>query len=150
MAVSSLVPIVNVDLLVRDEQGRILLSWRDDPFFGKGWHLPGGCIRFKETMEERVRQTAMKELHAEVIYERKPIAIRDVILEKDSEFPKLRAHHVAILFSCKILENYMVDNRDLSEKDAGFLKWFLKMPDELLKVHDCYRDIFEQMGLYET
>ena len=34
-------PMVNVDLVIRDDKGRILLSWRDDEFCGSGWHIPG-------------------------------------------------------------------------------------------------------------
>ena len=47
LTVSSLVPIVNVDLLVYNDKGQFLLTKRDDPYCGRGWHVPGGCIRFK-------------------------------------------------------------------------------------------------------
>jgi hypothetical protein len=39
--VSRLVPMVNVDLFISDDQGRVLLTWRDDEIFGAGWHVPG-------------------------------------------------------------------------------------------------------------
>src|SRR2546425_13357634 len=71
--VSRLVPMVNVDLLISDDQGRILLTWRDDEIHGAGWHVPGGMIRFKETAEERIRTTALDELGAEVTFDRTPI-----------------------------------------------------------------------------
>ena len=45
---STLIPLVNVDLLVTNENGQLLLSWRDDIYHGKGWHLPGGCVRLRE------------------------------------------------------------------------------------------------------
>ena len=51
--VSRLTPMVNVDLLIKDEKGRTLLAWRDDEFVGKGWHVPGGIIRFKEKAETK-------------------------------------------------------------------------------------------------
>ena len=40
--VSRIVPLVNVDLLIQDDRSRTLLTWRDDEFFGPGWHVPGG------------------------------------------------------------------------------------------------------------
>jgi colanic acid biosynthesis protein WcaH len=40
--ISRLVPMVNVDLLIYDEEGRILLTWRDEEIHGVGWHIPGG------------------------------------------------------------------------------------------------------------
>ena len=48
---TSLIPLANVDLFVHDEK-KVLLSWRDDAFHGKGWHIPGGCIRIKEACEK--------------------------------------------------------------------------------------------------
>ena len=58
LLVSSLVPLSNVDLLVVDQQGRLLLSRRNDPFYEKNWHIPGGCMRFNEDFAHRVQETA--------------------------------------------------------------------------------------------
>jgi hypothetical protein len=49
--VSRLIPMINVDLLISDDQGRIHLTWRDDEIFGAGWHVPGAMIRYKETLK---------------------------------------------------------------------------------------------------
>ena len=38
-------PVVNVDLLVRNERGETLLTCRQDDLY-LGWHLPGGVVRF--------------------------------------------------------------------------------------------------------
>ena len=46
--VSRLTPMINVDLLIVNEQNEKLLTWREDQFYGPGWHIPGGIIRFKE------------------------------------------------------------------------------------------------------
>ena len=45
--VSRLTALINVDLLIQDEGRRTLLTWRDDEFYGAGWHIPGGIIRYK-------------------------------------------------------------------------------------------------------
>ena len=37
----------NVDLLVQDDEKRVLLAWREDAF-GTGWHVPGSIIRHRE------------------------------------------------------------------------------------------------------
>lgn len=147
LAVSSILPIANVDLLILDEQGRVLLSWRDDPYFGRGWHLPGGCLRYKETMLERVRKTARSELGAEVEVAEHPLAIRDVILGKEEEQPRLRAHHLAVLYECRIKQSVKALPQGSAEPVAGELKWFAALPPELLPVHDVYKDIFEKYGL---
>ena len=64
---STLMPVVNVDLLVTNPKHEILLSWRDDSHTGKGWHIPGGCVRFKEKLMDRVQKTAIAELEAGVV-----------------------------------------------------------------------------------
>ncbi len=148
LAVSTLVPIVNVDLLISDEKGRILLSWRDDNCFGKGWHIPGGCIRFMETMEERIQKTAMQELGTNVIFDSEPLAVKDVIIKyyrESAENQKYRAHHLAILYKCSLPAGFLVENGMLRENDAGYLKWFEKLPDDLLPVHDVYLDILKNI-----
>ncbi|HSV43361.1 MAG TPA: NUDIX hydrolase, partial [Candidatus Bathyarchaeia archaeon] len=35
---SRITPMVNVDLLIKDNRNRMLLAWRDDEFAGTGWH----------------------------------------------------------------------------------------------------------------
>ena len=36
-----------------------MFLWRDDEQCGAGWHLPGGCVRLKETLEQRLHVCAM-------------------------------------------------------------------------------------------
>lgn len=145
--ISSVCPIANVDLLILDEDNRILLSWRDDEYFGKGWHIPGGCIRFKETMLERVYKTAEIEIKANIEVKQEPIAVRDVILGKKGEEPRLRVHHLAVLFECHISEFDSVKTYDGTNICAGDLQWFKKVPGNILSVHSVYNDIFEKYGL---
>ena len=54
--VSSFVPIVNIDLFVTNNNREVLFSWRSDLHHGKGWHIPGGCVRLKETLLDRVEK----------------------------------------------------------------------------------------------
>ena len=112
IAVSTIIPIVNVDLMILDRQNRILLSWRDDEYFGKGWHLPGGCIRYKETMAERIQKTALNEIGTTVIADLEPIAVRDVIMGRDDERVRKRAHHLAILHRCYLPDDFVLKSKD--------------------------------------
>ena len=59
---SRITPMVNVDLLIRNEQGQTLLTWREDDFYGPGWHVPGGIVRFKEPIADRISAVASGEL----------------------------------------------------------------------------------------
>ena len=57
-----LTPTVNVDLLRRNAAGEVLLSWREDPLHGAGWHVPGGIIRILERLDDRIATVARAEL----------------------------------------------------------------------------------------
>lgn len=141
---SSLVPMVNVDLLITNGDGQLLLARRDDEFHPKSWHIPGGCIRFGETMLERVHKTAIAELGCDVIVEKGPIAIRDAIRDpiRERYYPNERRHFISILFRCR-LAGY-IQNKELTEDDAGYLKWFAKVPEDLVPIQHIYDDILKQ------
>ena len=135
---TALLPFVNVDLLIENSKGQILLSWRDDKYYGTGWQIPGGIIRMMESIDERIQKTAMREIGSEVIYDEQPIAVHENIIseERSGLTNQLeRAHNIALLYKCRVPENYMLDNGGKAETDEGFLKWFDKFPDNLLECH---------------
>lgn len=146
LLISSLSPIPNVDLLITDNQNQILLSWRDDPYTGTGWHIPGGCVRFGETMLERVHKTAIHELGCDVEVDPKAIGIQDAILSPrfSLPYPNDRGHHVSILFHCKLPNHYKIDNKGKKSSDAGYLQWFEKFPPNLLPIHFGYGEVLNQ------
>jgi ADP-ribose pyrophosphatase YjhB (NUDIX family) len=95
--VSRLTPLINVDLLIQDDDQRTLLTWRDDEFYGPGWHVPGGIIRYKETSAERIRACAREELGADVEFAEAPIFIMEAIGPEAT-----RGHHISLLFRCRL------------------------------------------------
>lgn len=137
---SEITPMVNVDLLVRDDKGRILLAWRNDNWYGSGWHVPGGIIRVKETYDDRIQRCAMKELHSKVTYAKDPLEIMPII---EREF-KERAHFFSFIYDCRLPQDYIIDNGNLTEHDTGFLKWHNRFPDEMLRCHEFYRKYFKE------
>lgn len=136
--VSRLTPLVNVDLLIRDEKGRTLLAWRDDQYAGTGWHLPGGILRAKERMETRLRKVAAAEVGAEVEFDPVPLAINQMIGKNDT-----RGHFISILYQCFLSGRFVPENRGLKAADQGFLRWHETCPDDLIKVHEIYRKMME-------
>jgi ADP-ribose pyrophosphatase YjhB (NUDIX family) len=99
LLVSRLTPLVNVDLLIQDSGGRTLLTWRHDRFYGPGWHVPGGIIRYKEKALDRVHAVALLELDAEVECEAAPLLVREYI----DPYAKERGHFVSLLYRCRLL-----------------------------------------------
>ena len=136
--ISSMTPLVNVDLLIKDREGKILLAWRDDEYAGTGWHLPGGIIRFKEKIEERIIKVAQLEIGREVSFDKAPIEIREIIHETRS----VRGHFISMLYDCFINNDLELDNRDKKLSDSGFLMWHQEMPDNLLSCHVEYGKYF--------
>ena len=136
--VSRSTPIVNVDLLIRDETGRILLSWRDDEFAGSGWHIPGGIVRFKETMEDRLLKVANIEIGTEVEYDSSPLCCKEVFLPHDT-----RGHFVSFLYNCFLSSDFEPSNSMFGKTDAGFLQWHEVCPDNLVEVQNMYRPYIE-------
>jgi len=131
--VSRLTPLLNVDLLIKDESGRILLSWRND-IHGKGWHIPGGIIRFKEKMEDRVLKVADREIGMPVKFNSKPLVINQFICNHKS-----RGHFISVLYKCFLSGDFIPKNIGLTKKDQGYLMWHNKCPKNLIKSHEIYR-----------
>jgi len=132
--ISRITPMINVDLLIKDENGRILLSWRDDKFHEEGWHIPGGIIRFKENIETRIKKVAETEIGTPVKFDPVPIDINQIILKQNT-----RGHFISILYNCFIPSKFVPKNEGLSNKDQGYLKWHDSCPENLIKVHEIYR-----------
>lgn len=133
--VSQTTPLINVDLLIKDEDRRTLLAWRDDKYSGKGWHIPGGIVRFKERLETRVKKVAESEIGTKVEFDPTPIALNQLIHDDRDT----RGHFISILYNCFLTSNFTPGNGSLSQKDAGYLKWHKKCPDNLLGFHEIYR-----------
>ncbi len=130
--VSRVTPMVNVDLLIKDEKGRTLLSWRDDQYAGTGWHLPGGILRFKESLETRVIKVAEKEIGVAVKFDPVPITINQTICPHNT-----RGHFISILYQC-FLSGKFIPNTGLKKKTIGYLQWHDSCPINLVKVHKIY------------
>ena len=144
LQVSALLPIVNVDLLVYNSKGQFLLTWRDDPHCGRGWHVPGGCIRFKETFEERIRKVAKNELGlVDFTFDKDPLKVFEIIDNGRREIDNQneRAHFIALAYKCYAPDDYEIDNRGKKEGNVGYIKWFDRLPGDFLCIQSCYKEI---------
>ena len=136
--ISRLVPMINVDLLITDDQGRIMLTWRDDELFGAGWHVPGGMIRYKETAEERVRATALAELGAEVTFD--PCPIVGQIIEPER---RLRGHLIPLTYRCRLTSPPDEESRFKGgDPQRGQWHWHASFPEDMIAIHNFYRRFF--------
>jgi ADP-ribose pyrophosphatase YjhB (NUDIX family) len=139
LLVSRLTPLVNVDLLIKDAQNRTLLTWRDDEFYGAGWHLPGGVIRFRETAGERVRAVARGELGADVSFEPTPLWVAESI----DRTREIRGHFISLLYRCALTTALGTELEYRAGRPApGLWQWHAGCPANLLTVHRVYQRFF--------
>jgi colanic acid biosynthesis protein WcaH len=138
--ISRTTPLVNVDLLVKDEKGRTLLSWRDDRHAGKGWHIPGGIVRFKETLEQRLREVARTEIGTKIAFDPAPIAIHQLIHRGRA----VRSHFISFLYECSLPGTFDPPNRGLSPRRRGYMKWHDHCPRNLIRYHEIYRRLIDR------
>jgi colanic acid biosynthesis protein WcaH len=133
--VSRITPLVNVDLLIRDARGRTLLSWRSDRFYGPGWHVPGGIIRFGETAAERIRIVARRELGADVEFDASPLLVHEGIHPDRRD----RGHFVSLLYPCRLASDPDARQRFMPEAPLpNQWMWHDRCPDNLIREQRDY------------
>ena len=131
--ISRMTPLINVDLLIKDSQGRTLLTWRDDAFYGAGWHIPGGIIRYKETAADRIQKCAKDEIGCTVEFERVPLTIIETVAKRRD-----RGHFISMLYRCGLNGN-PDPARESGERPArGEWKWHNSRPRDLIAVQRPY------------
>ena len=138
-----LTPMVNVDLLIRNDAGQTLLTWRDDDNY-LGWHVPGGIVRYKEQMPDRVAAVAKAELGAAVrIVRPDPVAITPII----RSVPRARGHFISFLFECELLgppdESLGFDGGELRH---GQWAWHASYPETMIDSHAMYRRFIDRQS----
>lgn len=134
--VSQLTPMINVDLLIRDHAGRTLLTWRADEFYGPGWHIPGGIIRFKEKIATRIAKVAEAELGCTVDFQPQPLAMHEIM----APHRDVRGHFISLLYICTPLTppaTHLLAHDDAPRN--GQWKWHASCPENLISVHEIYR-----------
>ncbi len=141
--VSRLTPLVNVDLLIVNEQNQKLLTWRNDQFYGPGWHIPGGIIRFKELAETRISKVAALELGVTVSCDNRPLVIREIMNPNRD----VRGHFISMVYKCKLSSQPLLAN---SAPTSGAIlngqwRWFSSMPPNMIKQHLQFEELINQI-----
>jgi len=132
--VGEIAPLVNVDLLIKDERSRTLLTWRSDALYGPGWHVPGSILRYKETLADRIRACALAELGATVTAEDAPLMILELIGAQRN-----RGHHISLLYRCRLTGALDPRRRAVSDPpQPGQWRWHHGAPPDLLPAQARY------------
>jgi ADP-ribose pyrophosphatase YjhB (NUDIX family) len=138
--ISSITPMVNVDVLAIDSCSRFLLAWRDDGTYGPGWHIPGGIIRFKENINSRINAVCVKELGIEQ-YERPSLVQINQIMNPNRDY---RGHFLSLLFFVRVQGDPPTCKQDIDIRH-GDTQWFSKAPDNIIYQHKRYLPILNSI-----
>ena len=129
LAISQMTPSVNVDLIIKShDDSSTLLTWRDDQYYGPGWHVPGGVIRFKEKMIERVHKVAKVEFGRELTRIEGPIGFHEMF----NATRDVRGHFVSFVFSVTLNKPPDPKFQVVSEPFNGGWSWFAECPEKLI------------------
>ena len=140
--VSQLTPLINVDLLIKNNTGQTLLTWREDKFYGPAWHIPGGIIRFKESIEDRILMVSKCELGCNVEFNPDPINVRSQINNERN----IRGHFISLLFLCRITSELDNSKRFIAKNkypSQGQWAWHNCAPKNLLSIHESFRKFID-------
>jgi ADP-ribose pyrophosphatase YjhB (NUDIX family) len=134
--VSRMTPMVNVDLLIKNKVGQTLLTWREDEFYGPAWHIPGGIIRFKERIEDRIAKVANSEVGCGVRFSADPINVRGMINTNRD----IRGHFISLVYLCELDGVPTPSNEAKADTPlAGQWLWHNFAPKNLISVHEPFR-----------
>jgi colanic acid biosynthesis protein WcaH len=135
--ISRITPLVNVDLLIKNRHKQTLLTWRDDGYYPAGWHIPGGIIRYKETIADRIRAVASTELGTVVKFKKNPLVVKETIQTARS----VRGHFISFLYECTLAKPPDAHLRHKQGRPRpGEWAWHDKCPANLIAVHAMYRN----------
>lgn len=134
--ITTIVPIINVDLIVKDEDDNILLSWRKDELFC-GWHIPGRIVRFQDSLQKTCEDCARIELF-NFINTFKFLEFFETIQDRET-----RGHFITFVYEC-FLPNHKARNLYDTQYKNGGLGWFRICPDDLIEEQEIYRKYFKE------
>ena len=115
-----------VDIMVIDEQGRVLLMFRNNEPARGQWWFPGGRIYFGETRLQAAQRKIKEECGLDVT-ELVEISTFDLFFSSD----QMTCHDVTILFKMKVF-SYSEIKTDNQSKEYG---WFKPEACRDLKLH---------------
>jgi colanic acid biosynthesis protein WcaH len=133
-------PLVSIDLIVSDEQGRILLGFRRNRPAQNTYFVPGGRIRKNERIQDALDRISRTELGIALGKGRLLGAFNHFYDDNYINLPGLSTHYVVLAYAFKINGNAKIVNDDQHSE----LKWW--NVEDLLsssKVHNNTKLYFE-------
>lgn len=131
-------PQVNVELIIIINSS-VLLTWRDDLFGNKGWHLPGGIVRPNELIESRINEVLKTEvkISSEILASHTLLAYSEVfrIIR-----PSIRSHFISLVYAIQ-LDSICQSSILHAVKESQDIALFQAIPEDLIENHKRYSNL---------
>lgn len=128
-------PLITVDGIILNENGKILLIKRKNNPFKDLWALPGGFVEYGEKVEDAV----LREIKEETGLDVEIVKLFGVYSDPERD---PRGHTISVVFHCKIVGGDLKGADDAKEA-----KWF-KFKDDLKLAFDhlkILKDFFKEI-----
>ncbi len=116
-AFHKVVPWPAVEVLIHDDDGRFVLTYRNDDFIG--WHIPGGFMRIDETFQAACDRHVRKEKVADAVSDLRLIAAHTWL---KGEHPY--GHNVSLVIACKAVGKVA---------ESELVRWCKDIPSGIIK-----------------
>ncbi|MFT5716075.1 MAG: colanic acid biosynthesis protein WcaH [Oleiphilaceae bacterium] len=135
-------PLISIDLVVHDKQGKILLGYRNNRPAQGYWFVPGGRIQKDESMSSAFRRLTMNELGEEFYLEQAElIGPFEHFYTDNVTGDNFSTHYIALGY------RLVIDEKQLNLPTEQHSKYTWMTVDELLthpQVHKHSRWYFEK------
>ncbi|MCF8070543.1 MAG: hypothetical protein K9L30_18335 [Desulfobacterales bacterium] len=130
---------INVDLPIKDENGRTLVSWYNKRYTGTEWHVPGTSSASMEKREIRGQKGAEAEIGTDVKVKSSPIAINQMM----KVVQQIRCNVMSLLSRCFAQGAFVPQNTKRSENDNCYFAWHDLCTQSLCQFQESYRNYME-------
>jgi len=119
----SKVPRLCVEVVIKTDEG-ILLTYRSIAPYKNLWHIPGGTVLYKETMEDAVKRVALEELGVEV----EVVNLIGVNEYPSEEKDRGYGWPVGVNYLCRIIKGV-----PRGSEQASLVKFFKDLPPDMVE-----------------
>lgn len=121
----SRIPRTCVDLVIKSSKGILLCKRKIQPYSGS-WHLPGGRVMFRESINKAIARIALKETGLQIKVKK---LLGHMEFLKEVQNGSLR-HTISFVFLVQL-----VSGQPKNDKDSESIMFFKKLPKAVLPIH---------------
>lgn len=121
----SRVPRACVDLVIKSPKGILFCKRKIQPYKGS-WHLPGGRVMFRESINKAIARIALKEVGLQIKV-KKLLGYMEFLKEVQNNSPR---HTISFVFLAEL-----VSGQPKNDENSEVVMFFKEMPKAVLPIH---------------